>query len=132
MNKVINPDILRESFIETGMYNPVSRSYDLTKIMSKHKVTMSLDETLHFVESISKLAKIIGERGVLTEAALKRAGFPETTVKGNKTLIQQSTIKQPLLLTVILFKRKLKRKKPKMRQKCNHRRRSQKEENGFT
>ena len=92
MNKVMNPDIIRESFIETGMYNPVSRSYDLTKIMSKHKVTMSLDETLHFVESIPKLAKIIGERGELTEATLTRAGFPETTVKDNKTLIQQRTI----------------------------------------
>jgi hypothetical protein len=92
MNKVMNPDIIRESFIETSMYNPVSCSYDLTKIMSKHKVTMSLDETLHFVESIPKLAKIIGERGELTEAALTRAGFPETTVKDNKTLIQQRTI----------------------------------------
>ena len=25
MNKVMNPDIIRESFIETGMYNPMSQ-----------------------------------------------------------------------------------------------------------
>jgi hypothetical protein len=47
--------------------------------MSKHNVTMSIDETLHFVESIPKLAKIIGEIGELTEAALMQTGFPETT-----------------------------------------------------
>ena len=92
MNKVMNPDIIRESFIETGMYNPISKSYDLNKIMDKHKVKMTEDERLHFVETIPKLAKVIADKGEFNEAALTRVGLPTTTVKDNKTLIQKRTV----------------------------------------
>jgi hypothetical protein len=53
---------------------------------------MTANENLSFVESIPKLAKIIGDKGQLTEAALTRCGLPETTIKDNKTLIQQRTV----------------------------------------
>jgi hypothetical protein len=92
INKVINPDIIRESFAETGMYDPSTHTYNLEKMISKHKVPMAADEKLHFVESIPKLARIIGDKGQLSEAALTRAGLPETTIKDNKTLIQQRTV----------------------------------------
>ena len=68
INKVINPDIIRESFAETGMYDPSTHTYNLEKMISKHKVPMAADEKLHFVESIPKLARIIGDKGQLSEA----------------------------------------------------------------
>ena len=71
------------------MYNPISKSYDLNKIMDKHKVKMTEDERLHFVETIPNLAK---DKGELNEAALTRVGLPTTTVKDNKTLIQKRTV----------------------------------------
>ena len=92
INKVINPDIIRESFAETGMYDPSTHTYNLEKMISKHKVPMAADEKLHFVEYIHKLARIIGDKDQLSEAALTRAGLPETKIKDNKTSIQQLTV----------------------------------------
>ena len=74
------------------MYDPSTHTYNLEKMISKHKVPMAADEKLHFVESIPKLARIIGDKGQLSDAALTRAGLPETTIKDNKTLIQQRTV----------------------------------------
>ena len=63
MNKVINPDIIRESFKETGMYNPTTRSYDLEKIISKHDVKRSFDEKILLIELIPKLSKMMSKYG---------------------------------------------------------------------
>jgi len=88
----MNPDIIRESFIETGIYNPISISYDLNKTMDKQNVKMKDNERLYFVETIPKLPKVIADKGELTEAALTRIGLPKTTVKGNKTLIKTNNV----------------------------------------
>ena len=88
INKVINPDIIRESFTETGMYDPSTHTFNVEKMISKHKVLMEADEKLHFVESIPKMARIIGDKGQQhSKAALTCAGLPKTTIKDNKTFI---------------------------------------------
>ena len=42
--------------------------------MDKQKVKMTDDERLHFVETIPKLAKVIPDKGELTDVALTRVG----------------------------------------------------------
>ena len=89
INEVINPDIIRSSFSQTGMYD---QSYDPNKIISKHKVIMNEDEILHFVETITRLERVLEDKGQLSETAMTRPGLPESTIKDDKTLIQRRTV----------------------------------------
>jgi hypothetical protein len=110
MNKVINPDIIRESFSETGMYNSITRSYDIEKIISKHKVVMTAEEEQNMIASIPKLSKLMSRNGELTERDLSRVGLPETTIKDNKTLIQRRSV---FLTHPSVFDKEISRIEPK-------------------
>jgi hypothetical protein len=89
MNQVINPDIIRLSFAETGMYDLNTQSYDLNKIISKFKVNLDPNLQLDLVKAVRKLAKIIGDKGELTEADMNAAGIPPTIEKDHLTLCRR-------------------------------------------
>jgi len=61
-------------------------------IISEHKVIMNEDEKLHFVETIPRLARVLVDKGQLSETAMTRLGLPESTIKDDKTLIQRRTV----------------------------------------
>ena len=60
--------------------------------ISKHKVIINEDEKLHFVETIPRLARVLEDKGQLSETAMTRLGLPESTIKDDKTLIQRRTL----------------------------------------
>lgn len=92
INIVINWDIIRQSFSETGIYNPLTKSYDIQKIIDQHRVDMSHDEGVKLIEAISKLSKVINSKGELDERDMTNAGLPATTEKDKKTWIERRTV----------------------------------------
>jgi hypothetical protein len=81
INKAVTPAMIIQSFVETGMYNDETESYDLSVMIKKFNITLDPDMMLKIASAVPKLSKIIGDKGELTEGDITKAGIPEPTNK---------------------------------------------------
>jgi hypothetical protein len=86
MLKEINPVLIKNSFTESGIYDPMLQGYNINQCMNKFKVDFNDYERFDFVEAIPKLAKKLGEKGELTEKDYDLARLPKTDNKDDKVL----------------------------------------------
>lgn len=117
MNKSLNVNSIQKSFRETGMFNTETKTYDVDKMISKFKFDRDDYDMLDIVTKLPRMAKIILEKGELSDAEMTEIGIPETTNKDHLVLNRRRTVFITNPNVVIKEQEKLLQKETKKQQK---------------
>ena len=69
-----------------------SKTSVLETIINQFKINIDPNDKLFLVESIPKLANIIGNKGEISESDLDHAKLPSTTIKDHLSLSYRRTV----------------------------------------